>query len=410
MKKSTMKNLTMKKSTIKNKSMKSFSPSLNKNLEVASLKSLKAKDINVCDDLLKINIGTKAKPKCLNYSDEKTKKILLYNLKASKHLNPDYFIGPKQLTGNCWFNTMFVTFFFSDKGRKFFRFFRELMIKGVKMDNTPIEDNTLRKLFFTLNLFIEASYNQNQNHTKKQGKKQGKKGLKNTKKIGKKGKHGLNKNKNKNNNTNKKILYEQINNLIDNLNTNYFIKVIHDRINHLVYEQVPDIHDAGNPISFYKTIMRYLDYNIIKMMQINIYENTSIKRHLQSKFENYYIIPDIIILEDSIQSNSKNTTQYDTYYKLVQKNVTYKYVLDSIILTNKSHYKPRANSHFVSVLTINGQEYRFDGDSYSRLSKFKWKNLINKNKDWVFRENPNIYPEKYNFTMGYKMLFYYRVN
>ena len=30
----------------------------------------------------------------------------------------------------------------------------------------------------------------------------------------------------------------------------------------------------------------------------------------------------------------------------------------------------------VSVLTINNEEYKFDGDSYSRLSKFKWKKLI----------------------------------
>ena len=40
--------------------------------------------------------------------------------------------------------------------------------------------------------------------------------------------------------------------------------------------------------------------------------------------------------------------------------------------------------------------------------KFKWKNLINKNKDWTFIENQKYYPEKYNFTKGYKMLFYYR--
>ena len=57
----------------------------------------------------------------------------------------------------------------------------------------------------------------------------------------------------------------------------------------------------------------------------------------------------------------------------------------------------------------NNEEYKFDGDSYSRLSKFKWKNLINTNKDWVFLENPNYYPEKYNFTKGYKLMFYYRI-
>ena len=34
--------------------------------------------------------------------------------------------------------------------------------------------------------------------------------------------------------------------------------------------------------------------------------------------------------------------------------------------------------------------------------------MINENKDWTFSENPNYYPEKYNFTKGYKILFYYR--
>ena len=36
------------------------------------------------------------------------------------------------------------------------------------------------------------------------------------------------------------------------------------------------------------------------------------------------------------------------------------------------------------------------------------KNLINTNKDWTFLENPNYHPEKYNFTYGYKIMFYYR--
>ena len=79
---------------------------------------------------------------------------------------------------------------------------------------------------------------------------------------------------------------------------------------------------------------------------------------------------------------NKHTTTHELSYTLKQQNQTYKYVLDSIILTNKGHYKPKANSHFVSVATINKEEYKFDGDSYSRLSRFKWKSLINKDSDW----------------------------
>ena len=102
---------------------KSFSPSINKKLEIKELKSLKLLTPNICKNMLEINIGSKNKPLCLKYDNKKVIKFFLNNLKASKHLDPEKFIAPKQLLGNCWFNTMFVTFFFSDKGRKFFRFF-----------------------------------------------------------------------------------------------------------------------------------------------------------------------------------------------------------------------------------------------------------------------------------------------
>tara|TARA_B100000242_G_scaffold176853_1_gene126836 strand:- start:100 stop:1272 length:1173 start_codon:yes stop_codon:yes gene_type:complete len=345
---------------------RSFSPSINKRLSVKSLKSLQPNKISFCKDLLKLRIN-KTK-KCLNYKDKKVKKFLLHNLKATKQLDPKLFIAPKQLLGNCWFNTMFVTFFFSDKGRKFFRFFREYMIKGEKIDKTKINDEKLAKMFFILNLYIEASYNQTSTNQNK-----------------------------------KNILYNQLLPYLDNLHTNYFIKEIHDTINHKIYNKVPDLNEAGNPIQFYKTIMSYLNYDILKLMEINIQYKENIKYYLKQKFLNYYKIPDIIILNDF-----ESKSFYDKYYNLYQNGIKYTYKLDAIIITNKGHFKPKANSHFVSLLTINNEEYKFDGDSYSRLTNFKWKQLINKNKDWYFNENPNYYPEKYNFQYGYKMLFYYR--
>lgn len=382
-----------KNSSLKRESKHSYSPSINKRLSVRSLKSYAPKNLELCDDLLKINLGTNKNPKCYKYDNIKVQKLLIKNLKSSKHLDASKFIAPKQLYGNCWFNTMFVSFFFSDKGRKFFRFFREFMIKGKKIDNSPIDDKILKKMFFILNLFIEASYNQSE------FKENNNKTIKNKKKKNKTMKKQLNSGN----------LYSKINSLTNNLNTNFYIKLIYERINKLVYNEVPNIDEAGNPLTFYKTLMNYLNYNLLKMMNLNISENINIQSFLQEKFENYYKIPDIIILEDHISGNEKkHTTNYELSYTLKQKNKTYKYVLDSIIITNKGHFKPRANSHFVSLATINKKEYKFDGDSYSRLSRFKWKSLINKDSDWVFKENPNIYPEKYNFKYGYKILFYYR--
>ena len=258
---------------------------------------------------------------------------------------------------------MFVTFFFSDKGRKYFRFFRNLMITGKKYDNTYISDTKIRKLLFALNLFIEASYNQ-----------------KNT------------------------SLFDNINYLTNNLNTNFFIKEIYDNINKDNLENsIPNIKDAGNPLIYYKTIIKYLKYDVLKILNLYIYD----KKNIIDLF-NYYVknnnIPDIIVIEDF-----ESTSHFETGYTIKLDQNIYNYSLDSIIITNKDHFDKNANSHFVSLATINKKEYKFDGSSYSKLALFNWKSLINKNKDWAFKENPNYYPEKYNFTKGYKLMFYYRI-
>lgn len=343
--------------------IKSYSPSINKQLDVKSLKSDLPNNINICNNLLKINIGNTKNPKCLDYNNKSVIKLLLNNLKKSKYLDPAKFIAPKQLYANCWFNTMYVAFFFSDKGRKFFRFFREYMIKGEKLNNEKISDKKLQELFYILNLHIEASYNQNNN----------------------------------------KELFNQIKSITKNLYTNYFIKNIHDRISYLTYKKVPAINEAGNPISFYKTLMNYMNYNILKMNELDIQKKSNIENILNNTFNKIYNIPEIIILNDF-----ESKSIYETNYKILINDIKYHYVLDSIILTNKGHFDPKKNSHFVCVLTINNEEYKFDGDSYNKLTKFNWKKMINENKDWTFSENPNYYPEKYNFTKGYKILFYYR--
>ena len=52
------------------------------------------------------------------------KKYMLRNLSADKHIDVTKIVPPIQIQSNCWFNAMFVTFFVSDKGRKFFSFFK----------------------------------------------------------------------------------------------------------------------------------------------------------------------------------------------------------------------------------------------------------------------------------------------
>jgi hypothetical protein len=351
---------------------KSYSPNINRKLDVKKLKTLKNQTVNLCNNLLQINIGTISKPRCLNFNNVLVKKFLLKNLMASKHLDPSKFIAPKQLYSNCWFNTMFVTFFFSDKGRKFFRFFRNLMITGRKVDNSRLEDQELRKLLFIFNLYIEASYNQDSTNLVK----------------------------------NKVNLHEQVKILTSNLDTNFLIKRIYNRIKKLSpHYSLPNLDEAGNPLEFYKVIMSYLKYDILKILTIDV--NINLKKKY-STIENMLKLfftkeQDIIIFEDH-----ESKIDFKMEYELELDSKKYKYKLDSIILTNKDHYKPKENSHFVSVLTINKEYYKFDGSSYSKLSKFDWKKILNKNVDWTFKENPAYYPEKYNFKYGYKILFYYR--
>lgn len=360
-----------KKIKIKN-TTRSFSPLINKKLDVKSLKTLKNKSIKLCDNLLQINVGTVANPSCLNFNTVEVKKFLLKNLMSSKHLKPEKFIAPKQLYSNCWFNTMFITFFFSDKGRKFFRFFRNLMITGKKHDNSKLNDPVLRKLLFIFNLYIEASYNQSSGKTSK----------------------------------NKINLHEQVKKLTANLDTNYLIKSIYNRIKYIEPKHdIPDINESGNPLEFYQIIMSYLKYDILNILRIDVDKESKIKYKTTDEILNDLFTKqhDMVIFEDH-----ESNMDYKISYDIELKGKQYKYVLDSVILTNKGHYNPRSNSHFVSVLTINKVGYKFDGGSYSRLSKFNWQKLLNKNIDWTFKENPAYYPEKYNFTKAYKILFYYR--
>ena len=380
---------------------KSYSPSINRELSVKSLQSLTPNELLICNNILKINLGNVTNPYCVNYNDNRVSKILLNNLKNSKHLKVSKLIPPRQFMSNCWFNTMFVTFFFSDKGRKFFRFFRELMIKGTKTNGEKIPKD-IHKIFFVLNLFIEASYNNQKSKIR-------------TKKI----KLRFNKTKNnklKNNKTSNGFM-QQIDSLTKNLNTNFYIYYLYkiiknhkDKIssenllsNKIENFSLPNIKEPGNPLEYYETIFKYLNYTPLKIFKINLNKEIDLNNYLLSQFQNQVNIPNILIIEDFESGN-----KFKKEYNFSKNGIIYNYKLDSIIITNRDHFDKNANSHFVSLLTINKKEYKFDGSSYSKLSTFNWKNLINENKDWSFRENPLYYPELYNFTKGYKIMFYYR--
>ena len=211
------------------------------------------------------------------------------------------------------------------------------MITGKKIKDNKlidIDNEEIKKLLFILNIYIEASLNQKKNNTYKIKKRIKK--------------------------TRKRILYNKINNLlkIKNLQTNFFIKEIYNLIkNNNKNISLPNIKDAGNPIEYYKTIINFLDDSNIYIKEYYIEGKINIENNFKKLNEN----PHIVIINDF-----ESGTIFKQEYKINDSI----YKLDSIILTNKDHFDKNKSSHFVNVLTINNKEYKFDGSSLKKISRF----------------------------------------
>ena len=337
------------KKNIEKSIQKSFSPRVNKFL--VSYTRKKPSSFFLCNNsLLEINISKKkTQKKCVKYNSKDAQKFLLNNLKRIKNINCNNIIPPQQLLSNCWFNTFFVTFFISDKGRKFFKFFRQLMILGKTLKGKSIPYD-LRKAFFMLNIAIEASYN------------------------------------------------PSLTNVALNFNTNLLIKMIYNSINkyHKFGDHIPDINDAGNPLDYYLTIINYLNSNNVNILPIILTisaDNKFIEKIIHAR--NVKNKPDIIIIEIS----DENAKKIDDKNKEINVfGVNYK--LDAAIVRDTSQ------QHFSSLLTCNKNQYAFDGASYNKIRPKIWKDLLNKNENWGF-EGHNL---KWNFRKSYQILFYYRNN
>jgi hypothetical protein len=338
----------------------SYSPSINQFL--VSLRTMRRKEIIDCNNKLafelkeplKIGIPSKLGNKnCLDYNTIEAKKYLLRNLTANKHIDTSIIVPPIQSQGNCWFNTMFVCFFISDKGRKFFHYFRQLMIEGKQTNGTIIPEK-LRDAFALLNFGVESCLTGNQ------------------------------------------YAYE--------LNTNSIIKQIYksipDEFKHTKYNQeIYKVDEAGNPLYYYFGILNYLNNAPLLLIFVNSCNNNW-KQLLLSKLNNITHLPHIIVLE-VYKKTSKDFNTKPVSFKL--KNTSYK--LDSSAIIDKS------GQHFCSHITCEGKEYGYDGMSFHRLVKMKWKNKLNTNFNWQF-EGTKDYdgtPLVWNYTDGYQMLMYYRV-
>jgi hypothetical protein len=338
-----------------NSMIQSYSPSINEKL--ITLKSAERQPLINCNidnaflnkEPLEISINDK----CYPYHSRVAKDFLLKNLAANKHINPKQIITPIQSQSNCWFNTMFTTLFVSDKGRKFFHFFRQLMIEGVKANKKPIPDK-LKNVFALLNYAIDMCL------------------------------------------TGNPFAYK--------MDTNVIIKDIYDNIPSKIKDNLPyitNIKDAGNPARYYGSIIHYLRDKSIQMAFISSC-TSNWKKQLVKELKLSTNIPHVIVLE-FFDDASKITTNKSTQFDLPNK---MKYMLDSCVVRNTEGY------HFCSLLTCEKKEYAYDGMSFHRLVPLSWKKRLNEDFVWKFKgstDNNNV-PLEWNFKSGYQMLVYYRVN
>jgi hypothetical protein len=302
---------------------------------------------------LKIGIPGKIFGKeCVPYYDLNAVKFLLKNLSANKHVKIDKIVPPIQSQSNCWFNTMFVTLFVSDKGRKFFHFFRQLMIEGVQANGEAIPLK-LRNGFALLNYAIDSCLTGNK--------------------------------------------YAYI------LDTNAIIRNIYENIPESYKKKMPyitNIDEAGNPLRYYGSLIHYLNN---KSIQLTFIQNTNEKWKEKVLNEIQKHIPHMIILEFYDETNKTTLAPQNKPKSFFVKGV--KYMLDSCVIRDTT------KQHFSATLTCDNKEMAYDGMSFHRLVPLEWKKYINSDFSWGFEgsNDSDGTSLKWNFTNGYQMLIYYRV-
>jgi hypothetical protein len=339
----------------KNLGKGSYSPTINKQL--VTLKSIDRQDLMDCnmEEAFKLKeplqIGIPKSGKCSYYYTPEAKKFLLQNLSANKHINPKQVVPPIQSHSNCWFNAMFVTFFVSDKGRKFFHFLRQLMIEGKQKDGIAIPDK-LRDAFALLNFGVDACLTGNE------------------------------------------FAYK--------LNTNSIIHLLFKGIPDSYKQKYPyivDIDQAGNPLLYYISIINYLNNSSIQLLFIRD-ADSKWKDALTNSVIKMPHLPHIIVLEVYDEKASEFNKKPISFSVKDAK-----YEIDSAVVRDIS------KQHFCSAITCENKEMGYDGASFHRLVPLSWKNKMNSNTEWEF-EGTNNYdgtPLKWNFMKSYQLLMYYRI-
>lgn len=352
-----------KKGSSSSSSKSSYSPSINKKM-LSSRNTEKDRHVFRCK-MDEINVKKEHKQKkrvfdsddydCYKWNTQEAQNVMLKNLRSRRYINPKNVVGPKQTNNNCWLNTFFMSFFISDKGRKFTKYLRHAMITGILPNGKKII-KSLHRGFFILNKAIDAFL------------------------IGK----------------------DESSSFAYNFNTIKIIKLLGKKIKY----RKPG--EYGHPLDYFYTITNYL--NTSDLVEYKVYFPTDVRdlvENADSEWINDDIreLPHVFLL--NINSAWNGRPYYDHQkdiplkkeYTFTQKNKKYKYKLDSIVARDST------NHHFVSFIKLNNKEYIFDGAIMDRTNSAYPKNW---SSDFFSKKNIKVGNLTYNMK-HYNMLFYYRV-
>jgi hypothetical protein len=275
-----------------------------------------------------------------------------------------------------------MCYFISDKGRKFFRHFRRIMITGEKKTGGKKIVEKFRKGLWLLNKIIQASLYSFYS------------------------------------NSDNKYDAEKFMNHVD---TNDVIRLLRGKGKNQ-NKGIVKTKEAHNPVMFYRELFDILglyDDSIgVKILEVSkkAIFNELMGKTKKLKYLNKNSKPEMILIErrDDVDKADISSKKDKVPKKFKFNGNTY--ALDAAVLRSID------KKHFTSYVTIGNYGYAFEGGAHRRLRPDFWKEILTSGKDitWDFGtplESKNLSQakegyflnEKFNFTKGYQILFYYRV-
>lgn len=335
-----------------NKTKKLYSPTINKYFKKLTRRKkdyLQECELNDRIDKLKtptIMIGHH----CEKVTTTRAKNVLKRNLYSTKLVDVKHIITPKQNNSNCWFNTFFMNFFISDRGRQFTKYFRYCMIEGKRLSKKEFSHSE-KKVLAYLNLAIEACL------------------------------------------TGNKIMYTfDTNKLIL-----YFNKIIHKKYK----ETFTNIGESGNPIDCYENIINNIEGNkyspfFVSLTYNHLSDNNVISWNVVSKTTPHtlYDIEENTLPKYWIQIVNSNTLFNYTNKEVLQWLHIFKYSI--------------SHSKFVSLYK-EVKSKNIKGSDLKKIHENKYVSMNNYSKQLLSHEIDKLYTTKYKSLLRDKTNIYYNI-